>query len=1007
VARLGRAIPRRLQRAPVVTTGAGSISGTAAADLAGLTATAAGTRTVVGSAAAALGALTSSVVALPGAPGDILDIGATAPNHFSLQYAVTGAGSPSTATQADIAAGFYISPYFYPTSDGQRVQMWARLDAPPTSGASFSRSELREVNADGTDVAWDANVGRHEMRVKITPTHLAAVTPAAVFAQMYDTVATADRISFRTQLVSGTARLRIRINGSTVAMDATSPINPGSNDLATGVNNIVGAEWDLKIVLSGGAIAIYVNNMTTPVLTRPAGTLAANGAANYFKTGLYNQASTATGDSGSDWGSSELRALSVTHATLGVAAAPLGAVVAAAAGTVGRSGTAAAPLGALTATATGVVRRSGSAAAPLGGLVAATTGGVTHVAGASALLGGLSSAATGVRRVVGTAAATLGGVSGVATGRRATSGTATAVLGGLSAAAAGVRASTRTAAAALGGITAAAVGVRKVTATATAALGALTAAVSGIRSTAAGAAAALGGLTSAGVGRPTATGGAAAPLGGLSGSAAGTRSLAGAAAAALGGLTSAGSTAQPQPAPIAAYSFDESGSTVVDTTANGHSFALGSDLVRTTDGHTAGGLTTLAANAITPLGTGPFGQTPDRTVMMWARGTGSVWYIRWQVASIDSGAWGILCLGGDVGVQLRDSSGFQRFMTTGPSDGLWHHYAATYNNTTSTAVFYLDGVSAASGTFTGPVRADADSLDLAEFGPGTVIDDLRIYDTALTATQVAAAAAAPVGALGSGTAAAPLGGLASTATGRRSTTGAAAAALGGLSATATGTRTALAAAAAPLGGVGSAATATTTRIAAASAGLGGLTSTATGVATVTGAAAAPLGPVVAAAAGGSSTPGAGEAFAPLGGLSAAAVGRRTTTGAAAADLAALHATTSGVRSTAASSSALLGALAGTATGQVTTVVTGTASADLGTLIAAALQGAEPTPSLGPLHAGTITNIPGLSTGTVLNPDGITSGEVTAGTQAHAGTVRTLVGAGAGTVHERSGLHAGI
>src|SRR4051812_42101323 len=114
MARLGRSIPRRFSPAPVI----------------------------------------SNAV-----PGVILDIGSIRGQHFSLQYAQTGAGTPDVATQADIAGGFDLTPYFTPSTDGQRVQMYARLDAPTTSGASFSRSELREVNADGTDALWDANSG--------------------------------------------------------------------------------------------------------------------------------------------------------------------------------------------------------------------------------------------------------------------------------------------------------------------------------------------------------------------------------------------------------------------------------------------------------------------------------------------------------------------------------------------------------------------------------------------------------------------------------------------------------------------------------------------------------------------------------------------------------------------------------------------------------------------------------------------------------------------------------
>jgi hypothetical protein len=853
--------------------------------------------------------------AAAGHTGDILDIGATDLNHFSLQYAINGAGSPSTATQADIASGFAVDPYFYPTIDGQRVQLWARLDAPTTAGASFSRSELREVNGDGSDAAWDANSGSHELRVKVTPTHLPSVTPAAVFCQMYDNVATADRISIRTQLVSGTARLRIRVNGSTVALDATSPINPGSNDLATGVGTIVGVEWDFKIVLTGGAIAVYVNNMTTPVLTRPAGTLANNGAANYWKTGCYNQASTATGDSGTDWGSVELRDLAVSHAIAGAASAALGG---------------------LTTTATGTRRLAATAAAALGGLTASATATRLVAASASAVLGALAATATGAVRHPATATAPLGGLAATASATVRHNATASAPLGALSAASTATIRHTAAAAAPLGSLTGTAQGTVRVPATAAAPLGALAAAATAQAGHGGSATAAFDGLTA------SATGTATTPT---------------------------------PPAPTAAYSFDEAGTTVVDATGNGHSFSLGSNLARTVDGHTAGGLTTLVNGAITQMANPAFAQTADRTVMMWVKGSGVVWYIRWQVASIDSGAWGILRLGDQIGVQLRDGSGFQRFLTTAPTDGAWHHYTATYNQATGAAAFYLDGVLAAGGTFTGPIRADANTIDLAEFDPTTTIDDLRIYDVALTATQVAAAADAPVGAPALGAAAASFGGLTATATGTVARTAAAAsplgalaaaatgsvavpatasAALGGLTGSATAQRSGAAAATGQLGGLAATASATVRHPASAAAALGTLSAAASGLVGVPAAAAAPLGPLTgtasatikhpgsaAAALGGLTATAAAAvartatASAVLGGLSAAAVARVGIPAAAHAALGALAATATGRTNVTAAAAAALGPLTSTADGTSTGDGSGAASADLGALTATA------------------------------------------------------------------------
>jgi len=193
---------------------------------------------------------------------------------------------------------------------------------------------------------------------------------------------------------------------------------------------------------------------------------------------------------------------------------------------------------------------------------------------------------------------------------------------------------------------------------------------------------------------------------------------------------------------LAAYSFDESGTIVTDYAAD-HDFTIsGTSGARTTSGHTNGGLTKSAVGMVN-VAVPPFGQTPSRTVMLWAKGAGSTWYVQWYVASIDSGAWGILQIAPQIGAQARTSSTLARPLTATPTDGLWHHYAATYDG--SNVRFYLDGSLAATSTLAGPLRTDADELQIMEWSDGsTTIDDLRIYDEALDAAAITAAMNTPV-----------------------------------------------------------------------------------------------------------------------------------------------------------------------------------------------------------------------------------------------------------------------
>lgn len=202
-------------------------------------------------------------------------------------------------------------------------------------------------------------------------------------------------------------------------------------------------------------------------------------------------------------------------------------------------------------------------------------------------------------------------------------------------------------------------------------------------------------------------------------------------------------------APLAAYNFDEATGPVVDYGASGaYGFSLtGTDTNRVA-GHTLTGLrSTGAVSAVLP----DVGRTPSRTVMAWLAFSGIVtsWPILFNVASLDSGGWGILYLAPDIAIQARNTSTFVRASVAWPTDGQPHHVAGTYDG--SAVRLYLDGVLQGSPVaLTGPLRTDTDPPKLWS-GTGSMssgyLDDLRIYDAALGAGEIAAAMATPVTAL--------------------------------------------------------------------------------------------------------------------------------------------------------------------------------------------------------------------------------------------------------------------
>lgn len=195
---------------------------------------------------------------------------------------------------------------------------------------------------------------------------------------------------------------------------------------------------------------------------------------------------------------------------------------------------------------------------------------------------------------------------------------------------------------------------------------------------------------------------------------------------------------------IAAYGFDEPAGPVIDW-VGGHDFPLPANAVRD-PGHTGTGLSKTAGGAI-PVASPAVGQTLDRTVMCWLRGdsAGGVWLARWQIDTINSGGWGLLVLSGAIGVQARNASSVARPSVPLPADGGWHHYAGTYSAAEGVVRLYVDATEAASAALPGPLRVDADRVDIAEWSTqATVLDDLRIYDEALPPAEIATVMATPV-----------------------------------------------------------------------------------------------------------------------------------------------------------------------------------------------------------------------------------------------------------------------
>lgn len=198
------------------------------------------------------------------------------------------------------------------------------------------------------------------------------------------------------------------------------------------------------------------------------------------------------------------------------------------------------------------------------------------------------------------------------------------------------------------------------------------------------------------------------------------------------------------PDPLSAYNFDETGNVVVDFGApGGNDFSIAGASVTRVAGRTGSGLRSTGSS---PATFPDVGRTAARTIMAWIDlgDAPSSWPVIFNVPSLDSGGWGILYLAPNICVQARNASTFVRPSAAWTAGA--HHVAGVYDGTD--VRLYVDGeLAAAPAALAGPLRTDTDPPQLwsgTSAMTSGYLDDLRIYDVALTAPDIVAAMITPV-----------------------------------------------------------------------------------------------------------------------------------------------------------------------------------------------------------------------------------------------------------------------
>ncbi len=206
------------------------------------------------------------------------------------------------------------------------------------------------------------------------------------------------------------------------------------------------------------------------------------------------------------------------------------------------------------------------------------------------------------------------------------------------------------------------------------------------------------------------------------------------------------------PPAIVAYNFDAgTGTTITDNSGNGNTLTFGSPSSWSTSGHTNdafnGGGSGGVGAYITSGTTNP---SPAITIMGWVNPTASDnTDVRLLFGFFDSSQntyfaiyqnrndWGT---NGVLQVNARVNGTLQELDYPALAVGTWVHLAATYDG--SNLILYVNGSQVATKAISGTLST-ANSIDIGA-GAEALIDDVRVYNSALSASQISSLMNTPV-----------------------------------------------------------------------------------------------------------------------------------------------------------------------------------------------------------------------------------------------------------------------
>lgn len=250
---------------------------------AGLSAATAGTLGIAGIGTASAAALDP---ALP--PGGNFNL-----SVWSLQLPVGEPGSPETISPARLKAGYTNPSFFWTDKNDGSMTFWAPEKGVTTPNSKYARSELREMNADGSAANWTL-AGSHTLSAQL---RIVSVTKNVAVGQV--------KLGTGGTSTKPLAELYYRPNGEIYFGTQNSPDASGQTLHKVGTVPL-GTKWTYVINVNGSRINLTINGTRT-TYTIPS---AFNPYRQYFKAGSYNQSSSESTTNGAKV---KFYALTVAH----------------------------------------------------------------------------------------------------------------------------------------------------------------------------------------------------------------------------------------------------------------------------------------------------------------------------------------------------------------------------------------------------------------------------------------------------------------------------------------------------------------------------------------------------------------------------------------------------------------------------------------------------------------------------------------------------------------------